>query len=696
MELGKTWQLNFCGKNISINIGKYCYMSSGTCLVSCGDTTIMVNATMNKEAKEGIDFLPLSVDFEEKMYSVGKIPGGFKRREGKATDKGILVARLIDRPLRPLFPKNFYNDVSIVVTALSIDPEVPAEPLAMLGSSLALCISELPFDTPVGSVKVACIDGKYIINPSSDELDRSEFDLIVSGLDGKIIMIEAGAKQVSDDKILEAINFAQEYIEVLADFQRKIIGEIKPVKFQVKTSELDQNLTTEVTSFAQPLINQLYSELDRKKREVLEDNFDEKIRQKFSNYSYDIQSKIQALLHGLKREYVRERIIQQGIRPDGRRFDDIRPIWCEVGVLPRVHGSGVFTRGQSQVLTTLTLGTMREAQELDSIDEESTNRYMHHYNMPPYATGEAKPLRAPGRREIGHGALAERALEPVLPSEEDFPYAIRTVSEVLSSNGSTSQASICGSTLALMDGGVPISAPVAGIAVGLVQDNDKDIFLTDIQGLEDFFGDMDLKIAGTKQGITAIQMDLKIKGVSFETLKQAFQKAYVGRLHVLEEMSKVIKSPRNSLSKYAPKITSFKINPDKIRDVIGSGGKTINRIINETGAKIDISDDGLVQVATHDESKAKMAIDMIKTIVAEVEVGATYEGIVTRIAPFGAFVEVMKGREGMIHISKLSNVHVDKVEDIVSKGDKVKVLVLKIDEKNRIDLRLLENLTRGK
>ena len=695
MELGKSWQIDFNGKKLTVSTGKYCFMSSGSCMVSCGDTRIMVNATMSKTPKDGIDFLPLSVDFEEKMYSVGKIPGGFKRREGKATDKGVLVARLIDRPLRPLFPKNFFNDVSIVVTALSIDPEVPAEPLAMLGSSIALCISEIPFNTPVGSVKVACVEGKYILNPSFEMLEQSELDLMVSGIDGKIIMLEAGAKQVSEAKILEAIEYAQDYIQTLVDFQNRIIEDLQPIKYEVKNDDPNQEFVSEVTSFATPLIESIYKEFDKKKRNDMEVCLDLQVNDKFSYCSYSERQQIHSILEKLKRDCVRKNIIEQNCRPDGRNLDDIRPIWCEIDVLPRVHGSGVFTRGKTQVMSTLTLGTMREAQALDGLDDEETNRYMHHYNMPPYATGESRPLRAPGRREIGHGALAEKALEPVLPSEDEFPYAIRVVSEVLSSNGSTSQASICGSTLALMDGGVPITAPVAGIAIGLIKCEDKDIFLTDIQGIEDFYGDMDLKIAGSKNGVTAIQMDLKINGVSLETLRTAFEKAYTGRLYILEEMSKTIKTPKNTLSKFAPKITTFKINPDKIKDVIGSGGKTINKIISETGVKIDISDEGLVQVATNDETRAKMAVDMIKNIVAEVEVGATYEGVVTRIAPFGAFVELMKGREGMIHISKLSAEHVAKVEDVVVKGDKVRVIVLKIDEKKRIDLKLISNLSKN-
>ena len=695
MRLGKTYQLNLCGKTISVNIGKYCYMSNGSCIISCNDTVLMVNATMSKEAKSDINFLPLSVDFEEKMYSVGKIPGGFKKREGKATDKGVLLARMIDRPLRPLFPKNFYNDVSIVVTALSLDPDIPVEPLAMLGSSIALCISNIPFDIPVGSVKVACNDGKYIINPSHEEMSNSEFELIVSGVDDGIIMIEAGAKEASDAKILEAIEYSTDYIRNIIEFQKQIIEDIKPTKINVENFELSNDIQNEINAFASEYLEKIFDAEDKKDRENIEAEVDNLFEEKVKNFPFGIRRDAGIYFEGLKRKYVRERIINKDIRPDGRKQNEIRPIWCEVGLLPRVHGSGVFTRGKTQVLTTLTLGTMRDCQTLDGIDEETTNRYMHHYNMLPYSTAEARPLRAPGRREIGHGALAEKALEPVLPTEEDFPYAIRTVSEVLSSNGSTSQACICASTLALMDAGVPITAPVAGIAIGLVQDGKRDILLSDIQGIEDFYGDMDLKIAGTKKGITAIQMDLKVKGITLETLKTAFEKAYNGRVYILDEMAKYIKAPRTTLSKYAPKITTFKISPDKIRDVIGSGGKTINKIINETGVKIDISDEGLVQIATYDEGKAKMAIEKIKSIVAEVEVGMTYEGIVTRIAPFGAFVEVMKGKEGMIHISKLSAEHVAKVEDVVNKGDKVKVIVLKIDEKKRIDLRLIQNITKN-
>ncbi len=694
MELGKKWQVMIGDKEITVETGKYCMLANGFCLVTCGETVVKVTATMAAEPREGVDFFPLGVDFEEKMYAVGKIPGGFKKREGRASDKGILTSRLIDRPLRPLFPKGFYNDVSIVATALSVDPEIAPEPLAMLGSSVALSVSDIPFAGPTGSVCVGCIDGNFVVNPTNTELEKSTMNVMVSGTKEAILMVEAGAKEVTEDEMLGAIMFGHKYIKKLVDFQNKIVEEIKPkvndkIEFQLVSDEMKH----QIRDYCYDKYVQIYSEFDKKKRLDIESTFDKEVVSHFmESYTEDDERFIKEAMYALKKEIVRTNIIKNGVRPDGRKLDEIRPIWCEVGVLPRVHGSGVFTRGLTQVMTTLTLGSMKEAQELESIDDEVSKRYMHHYNMPPYSTGEAKSLRAPGRREIGHGALAERALEPVLPSEEEFPYAIRTVSEVLTSNGSTSQASVCGSTLALMNGGVPIKAPVAGIAMGLIKDPEsgKISVLSDIQGLEDFFGDMDFKVAGTEEGITAIQMDMKIKGIDENILRTALAQAKTGRHHILGKMLEVIKEPNKELSKYAPKIVTFNINPDKIREVIGSGGKVINKIIEETGVKIDIDDDGKVYILTADEEMSKKAKAIILSIAEDLKVGEKYTGKVVKIMEFGAFVELAPGKDGMIHISKLSDKHVDKVEEIVRLNDTVEVEVLKVDPKGRIDLKLVK------
>ena len=687
-----TFEIEVGGRKVTFETGKFCELSSGSCLVRCGETAVLVNVNMSETPRPGIDFFPLGVDFEEKMYAVGKIPGGFKRREGRASDKAILTSRLIDRPLRPLFPKGFYNDVTVVATALSVDPNIAPEPLAMLGSSFALSISDIPFMGPTGSVCVGLVDGKYVINPDLEQREKSLMHLMLSGTEEAILMVEAGAKEVTEKQMLDGIMFGHEEIKKIVRFMKDVKAKIgKPVSEKIVYETIDPELEKDVRGFATPLIEKALCEFDRQKRQKNQDEANEEIQAHFAEKYPEQAKQIGDVVYKITKETVRSKILNEGVRPDGRKTTEIRPIWNEVGVLPRVHGSGVFTRGQTQVLTTLTLGTISDMQKLEGLDEEETKRYMHHYNMPGYATGEAKPLRSPGRREIGHGALAERALEPVIPSEDEFPYAIRLVSEVLSSNGSSSMASTCGSTLALMDGGVPIKAPVAGIAMGLIKDDEskKVAVLSDIQGLEDFLGDMDFKVTGTSKGITAIQMDIKIKGIDEQILTTALEQARLGRLYILDKMLSVIDKPREQLSKYAPKIITFSINPDAIKDVIGSGGKTINKIIDETGVKIDITDEGKVFIATPDSEMAEKAKRIILSIAEDLEVGKIYSGKVVKIMQFGAFVEIAPGKEGMIHISKLASKRVEKVEDVVKEGDEVEVEVIKIDNKGRVDLKLV-------
>ncbi len=681
------------GRKVEVKTGKYCGQSNGSCFIRCQDTVVMVNVTMSKSVRAGQDFFPLGVDYEEKLYSVGKIPGGWKRREGRPADSAILRSRLIDRPLRPLFPKGFYNDVEIVATPLSVDPDVKPEPLAMLGSSIALSISDIPFDGPTGAVNVGYVDGKFVISPTEEQAKNSILDLTVSGTKEAILMVEAGANQVSEELMLDAIMFAHDEIKKQVEFVESIQTSIGKEKNQnIKFDEIPSELDKEVREFASEKFDEVLKEFDRHIRDKKEEELTTLVMEKFIPLYEGQEKAISQILYNMKKEKVRHKIIFDGIRPDGRKLDEIRPIWCEVGLLPRVHGSAIFTRGETQVLTTLTLGMLEEAQELEGLDNITEKRYMHHYNMPGYTTGEAKPLRTPGRREIGHGALAERALLPVLPNEDEFPYAIRTVSEVLSSNGSTSQASVCGSTLALMDGGVPISSPVAGIAMGLIKDKEtgKVAVLTDIQGLEDFLGDMDFKVAGTEKGITAIQMDMKIHGIDREILKVALEKARIGRLKIMNIMLDTISAPRENISKYAPKIITFKINPDKIKDVIGPNGKMINQIIAETNVKIEIEDEGDVYISSTDEAMLEKAKEIILKIVEEIVVGNEYIGEITKISNFGAFMEIGYKKEGMIHISKLSDKRVDKVEDVVNAGDKIRAKVIKVDDKGRIDLKLVE------
>lgn len=692
-ELSKKFEIEIAGKKVIFETGALCGQSNGSCLVTCGETVIMVNVTMSEEPKPGIDFFPLSVEYQEKMYSVGKIPGGFKKREGRPSDKAILVSRLIDRPLRPLFPKGFYNDVVVVATALSIDPDVSPEPLAMLGSSFALSISDIPFLGPTGSVLVGLVDGKFIINPNQEEREKSDLHLTVSGTEEAVLMVEAGANEVPEEQILDAIMFAHEEIKKIVNFIKGVKAEIgKPVNPNIPYYTIPEEIDSEVRKFASEKLDYALDTFVRHERQERQDAVDKETKEHFAEIFPDKEREIGDVLYKMTKEKVRAKILEKGIRPDGRTLEQIRPIWCEVGVLPRVHGSAVFTRGETQVLSCLTLGTVSDVQQLDGLDDEEVNRYVHHYNMPPYATGEAKMIKSTGRREIGHGALAERALEPVVPKEDVFPYALRIVSEVLSSNGSSSMASVCGSTLALMDGGVPISAPVAGIAMGLIKDeNSKKVaVLSDIQGLEDFLGDMDFKVTGTAKGVTAIQMDIKIKGIDKTILSEALGRAKIGRMYIMDKLLACIPEPRKEISKYAPKIITFEIDPEKIKDVIGSGGKTINKIIAETGVKIDIEDDGTVFIASVDSEMNEKAKKIILSIVEEIEVGDVYDGKVTRTTAFGAFVELGMGKEGMIHISKLSSKRVNKVEDVVKVGDTVEVEVIKIDDKGRIDLKRLE------
>lgn len=692
-NLGKTFKTQIGGKDVIVETGKYCEQSNGSCIVRCGETVVMVNVCMSESPREGIDFFPLSVDFEEKMYSVGKIPGGYKRREGRASDKAVLTSRLIDRPLRPLFPKGFFNDVTVIATALSVDPDVAIEPLAMLGSSIALTISDIPFQGPTGSVQVAYVDGKYICNPNEQEREKSLMHLTVSGTSEAILMVEAGANEVSENEMLDAIMFAHEEIKKQVAFELEIKKEIGKPLCNFEVSHVSDEIDSAVREYATEMLKDALSHFDRQERSLAQDKVDEDVKNHFAEQFPDSERQIGDVLYKMTKEIVREKIINDGVRPDGRKLTEIRPIWCEHGVLPRVHGTGVFTRGQTQVLTTCTLGTIGDAQSIEILDEEEEQkRYIHHYNMPGYATGEAKPLKSPGRREIGHGALAERALVPVIPSEEEFPYVIRLVSEVISSNGSSSMASTCGSTLALMDAGVPIKAPVAGIAMGLIKDEQsgKVAVMSDIQGLEDFLGDMDFKVTGTSKGITAIQMDIKIKGIDKAILSTALNQAKDGRMYIMEKMLACIPESNKNLSKYAPKIITFNIDPEKIGDVVGKSGKTINKIIDETGVKIDIEDDGRVFIATKDEKMAQKAKDIILNIATDIEVGKQYTGKVARIMSFGAFVDLGAGKEGMIHISKLCDKRVEKVEDILNLGDDVIVECIKIDDKNRCDFKLIK------
>ena len=690
------FKLTVGGREVTIETGKYAEQTNGMCVVRCGETAVMVTVCMSATPREGIDFFPLQVDYEEKMFAVGKIPGGFKRREGRASDKAILTARLIDRPLRPLFPKGLFNDVVVVASALSVEPDIAPEPLAMIGSSVALSISDIPWAGPTGSVVVGLVDGEYVINPDAAQREKSTIHLNLAGTKDAILMIEAGADEVTNDEMVGAIMFGHNEIKKICAFiEDEIVPAVGKAKLPIELYHIPEELDAAVRAFASEKVDWSIDTFDRKEREARQAEVEKETLEHFADIYPENTREIKDSLYYLNKEKVRSKIFDKGIRPDGRGLKDVRPIWCERHVLPRVHGSAVFTRGQTQTLTTCTLAMLAEAQKLEGLDDETSKRYMHQYNFPGYCTGEAKALRSPGRREIGHGALAERALIPVIPSEEEFPYAIRVVNDILSSNGSSSMASVCGSTMALMDAGVPIKAPVAGVAMGLIKDQATGEFrvLTDIQGLEDFLGDMDFKVAGTVNGITAIQMDIKIKGISEEIMHTAIEQANEGRQFILSKMLECVPEVAPELSKYAPRIISFKIDPEKIGDVVGKQGKVINSIIAETGTKIDIEDDGTVCIASYgDPESAQRAKAIIESIVHEPEVGDMFIGNVVRIlSKVGAFVEFAPGKDGMIHISKMADRRIDSVEDVLAIGDMVKVQIIKIGEKG-IDFKLLEKL----
>lgn len=685
----KVFTMEIAGRTLTVETGKYAQQANGSCIMRCGDTAVLVTATASKEPRAGIDFFPLSVEFEEKMYSVGKIPGGFIKREGRPSEKAILTSRLIDRPIRPLFPKGYFNDVQVVCTVLSVDTDIPPAVYGMIGSSIALSISDIPFAGPTASVVVGMVDGEFVINPDNVQREKSVLDLTVSGTRDAVMMVEAGANEVTEDEMLGAILFAHDEIKKIVTFIDGIVAEAGKPKMDVKLYHVDDALTAKIREYAYDKVAFSVDTFERKVREQRTEEMTADVQAHFAEEYPDAKADIDSTLYDLRKEIVRDRIINKGLRPDGRAMNEIRPIWCEVGVFARTHGSAVFTRGETQAMTLTTLGAISDAQRLDGLtDQEEFKRYMHHYNMPPYSTGEARMMRSTSRREVGHGALAERALLPVLPDETEFPYAIRTVSECISSNGSTSQASICASTLSLMDAGVPISAPVAGCAMGLIKDNNTGniAILTDIQGLEDFFGDMDFKVAGTRKGITAIQMDIKIKGIDREILTRALAQAREGRLFILDKMAAVLAEARPEMSKFAPRIMQFTIDPEKIREVIGSGGKVINKIIADTGVKIDLEDDGRVFITSPDLEAANRAKAQIDAIVKDVSVGDVYLGKVVRIMNFGAFVELAPGKDGLVHISKLSNEHVAKVEDVVNIGDEILVRVVEIDKQGRVNL----------
>lgn len=684
------WEMTLAGRPLILEYGHVAKQANAAVLARYGETVVLVTATMAKQPREGIDFFPLLVDYEERLYAVGKIPGGFIKREGRPPESAVLAARMIDRPIRPLFPEGFRNDVQVVATVLSVEPDNDPSIVAMIGASAALHISEIPFAEPIGGVKVGKINDRLIINPTVAQMEKSSLQLTVAGTKDAIMMVEAGANELSEDEVLEAILFGHETIKEIVALIENIRADVGKPKVEVTLYQPDPEIDKEVREFATAKMVAAIKTDEKLEREALIEQvktetveyFQTKLGEEYAQW----EKMIQEVLDNIVYEEVRKMIAVDKIRPDGRGLSEIRPITCEVGILPRAHGSGLFTRGQTQVLTVCTLGRVSEEQILDGLGEEESKRYIHHYNFPPYSVGEVRPSRSPGRREIGHGALAERALLPVIPSEEEFPYTIRLVSEVLESNGSSSQASVCGSTLSLMDAGVPIRKPVAGVAMGLLKDGEDFAILTDIQGMEDHYGDMDFKVAGTRDGITAIQMDIKIKGIGREILQQALAQAKEGRLFILDKMAEVIAEPRKELSPYAPRIITFEIDPDRIRDVIGPGGKVIRKIVEETGAEIDIEDDGRVFIAAVDVKAGAKAEEMIRRLTSDVEVGAIYMGKVTRLMNFGAFVEVLPGKEGLVHISQLAKERVAKVEDVVNVGDEIMVKVVEIDKQGRINL----------
>lgn len=690
----RTFKTALGGRLLQFEIGKVCEQANGQVTVRYGETVVNCTATASKEPRQDIDFFPLSCDYEEKMYSVGKIPGGYIKREGKPGEKAILTSRLIDRPLRPLFPKGFRNDVVVVASAWSVDHDCSPEIAAMLGSSVALATSDIPWDGPTAAVVVGRVDGELIINPTYEQRMASDINLTVSGTKEAIMMVEAGANEVPEMEMLDAIMFGHEEIKKLCEFIEEIVAEVGKEKMKYKVFKATEEIDAAVREFATEKMVSAIKTVEKQERMANMDAVEKETKEHFAEIFPEGEKDVAEVLYNIKKENVRAMILDDGIRPDNRKLTEIRPLWSETGLLPRAHGSGLFKRGQTQVLSVATLAPENEAQNLDSIDiDRTTKRYMHQYNFPGYCTGEAKTSRGPGRREIGHGALAERALLPVIPSEEEFPYAIRVVSEVLSSNGSSSMASTCGSCLALMDAGVPIKKPVSGIAMGLIEGINEDgtsryAILSDIQGMEDFLGDMDFKVTGTPDGVTALQMDIKVHGLSREILEQALNQAKEGRAHILENMLEELPEPRKELSPYAPRVIFMRVDPDKVRLVIGPGGKTVNRIVEETGVKIDISDDdvGKICIYSEDMAGAEAAKREIELITKDVEVGEVYTGTVKRIMNFGAFIEILPGKEGLLHISKMANHRVEKVEDVMNIGDKVEVKVTEIDNQNRINL----------
>lgn len=689
----RTFKTAVGGRLLEFELGKICEQANGQVMVKYGESVVSVTVCASKEAREDIDFLPLSCDYEEKMYASGKIPGGFIRREGRPSEKAILSSRLMDRPLRPLFPKGYHNDVVVVATVMSVDLDCETDIMAMVGASVAIATSDIPWEGPIAAVRVGRVDGRFIINPTLEQREQSDINLTVAGTKDAIMMVEAGADEVSEEVMLDAIFFGHEEIKKLVEFIDEIVAEVGKPKKELVLKQIPDDIDAAVRAYATGRMQEAIHTFDKLERLDNMDAVEVETKEHFAEIYPDNEKDIAAVLYNITKESVRNMILDEGIRPDNRKTTEIRPVWCETGLLPRVHGSGLFTRGQTQVMSTCTLAPSSEAQMIDGITEQTEKRYMHHYNFPGYCTGEAKSPRSPGRREIGHGALAERALLPVIPPVEEFPYALRVVSDVLSSNGSSSMGSTCGSTLALMDAGVPIKRPVSGIAMGLISRTEEDgsqkiAVLSDIQGMEDFLGDMDFKVTGTEVGVTAIQMDIKIHGLSREILEKALAQAKEGRAHILDVMLEEIPEPRKEMSKYAPRSINMMIDPDKIRIVIGPGGKTINRIIDETGVKIDIAEDasGLISIYSSDMAGAEAAKREIELLTKDAEVGQTYEGKVTKIMSFGAFIEILPGKEGLLHISKMADHRVEKVEDVMNVGDEVKVRVYEIDKQNRINL----------
>ena len=689
----RTFKTAVGGRLLEFELGKICEQANGQVMVKYGESVVSVTVCASKEAREDIDFLPLSCDYEEKMYASGKIPGGFIRREGRPSEKAILSSRLMDRPLRPLFPKGYHNDVVVVATVMSVDLDCETDIMAMVGASVAIATSDIPWEGPIAAVRVGRVDGRFIINPTLEQREQSDINLTVAGTKDAIMMVEAGADEVSEEVMLDAIFFGHEEIKKLVEFIDEIVAEVGKPKKELVLKQIPEDIDAAVRAYATGRMQEAIHTFDKLERLDNMDAVEVETKKHFAEIYPDNEKDIAAVLYNITKESVRNMILDEGIRPDNRKTTEIRPVWCETGLLPRVHGSGLFTRGQTQVMSTCTLAPSSEAQMIDGITEQTEKRYMHHYNFPGYCTGEAKSPRSPGRREIGHGAIAERALLPVIPPVEEFPYALRVVSDVLSSNGSSSMGSTCGSTLALMDAGVPIKRPVSGIAMGLISRTEEDgsqkiAVLSDIQGMEDFLGDMDFKVTGTEVGVTAIQMDIKIHGLSREILEKALAQAKEGRAHILDVMLEEIPEPRKEMSKYAPRSINMMIDPDKIRIVIGPGGKTINRIIDETGVKIDIAEDasGLISIYSSDMAGAEAAKREIELLTKDAEVGQTYEGKVTKIMSFGAFIEILPGKEGLLHISKMADHRVEKVEDVMNVGDEVKVRVYEIDKQNRINL----------